>query len=164
MIERVILPLDGSELAERALGHATELAERLGAPLTLLRAYDGPLRSARTLALMPSGAVAASDAYAMRAIATSAGVAEAEATAYLDRVAGELRDRELVVEAALRDQSPSDAILDEAHRTDGALVVMSTHGRSGLSRLLFGSTAQDVLRRADVPVLLIRAVESEGGE
>jgi nucleotide-binding universal stress UspA family protein len=60
------------------------------------------------------------------------------------------------VDTLVADADATEAILEEAQREPGTLVVMSTHGRGGLGRLVFGSVAQAVLERSHVPLLLIR--------
>jgi nucleotide-binding universal stress UspA family protein len=80
----------------------------------------------------------------------------AEAQAYLDRLAAELRDRGVRVQTAVRRGDPAVEIAAAAEELQADLVAMTTHGRSGLGRLLFGSVAEAVLRSTDLPVLMMR--------
>jgi nucleotide-binding universal stress UspA family protein len=132
-VQRVLIPLDGSALAERVLGPATELARLLEVPCTLLRfiepedASHGPIK----------------------------GGAEAEATSYLRGIADRLRERGLVVDLrVLAGRNAAEAILEQAR--SGVLIALATHGRGGLGRILLGSVADRVIRAAPCPVLVYR--------
>jgi nucleotide-binding universal stress UspA family protein len=162
MFTRVVAPLDGSALAEQALPYAAEMAKRFGAPLVLVRAYDGPARATRTMTIMPSGAAAVGDPTTMRVVAQSIAEEQAEAKWYLAGQAERLREQGFTVKTALRDADPATAILEVAQGEPGGVIVMSTHGRGGLGRLLFGSVAQSVLQNATVPVLIVRGVAEAG--
>jgi nucleotide-binding universal stress UspA family protein/uncharacterized protein YrrD len=162
MFQRVIAPLDGSQLSEKALAYAAEIARRFGARITLLRAFEGAERSARTLAMMqagpgPDGML---DPTTVEAVTEAARAEQSEARAYLDDRARELQARGLDVDVLLVDAPPAEAITRAAHSEPQTLVVMSTHGRGGLGRVVFGSTAQEVVQHCYAPVLLVRAVES----
>ncbi len=158
--QRVVCPMDGSVLSEQALSYAAEIAEKFGAPLVLLRAFDGPERSARMIAMAsasePMGMI---DARTVDAVEEAAEEEEVSVHAYLSAQAERMRERGIDVEAIVADGGASDAILQEARREPDTLIVMSTHGRGGLGRLVFGSVAQEVLHQSDVPVLLVRAQE-----
>ena len=157
MFRRVIVALDGSSLSEQALPYAIEVARRFAAPVTLLRAFDGVVQTARTLAKMRGGALAVANPRARKLLTESVHDAEVDARTYLDVRADAVRATGIPVQITLVDGSPATAIVDEAHREPSALVVMSTHGRGGLGRFFFGSTAQEVLQKSTVPILLIRA-------
>lgn len=134
----VLVPLDGSELAERALPYAAGLVRALGGELLLVRA--APVRASEA-----DGINWGTSAYAR-------GEAELEAVAERLRAAG-IR---VQTHVALG-MSAAAAILAAAGEQRADLVVMSTHGRSGLGRVLYGSVADEVLRGSDVPVLLVSA-------
>lgn len=156
MFQQVIVPLDGSELSERALGYATDIAQKYGAHLTLLRAYNGPDRSARMLATMSSDPVGTVDPRAVDVVNEAVQEEESEVRAYLGAVAQRLAADGLAADTHIADADPTNAILQEAHRRPDTLVVMTSHGRSGLQRLFFGSVAQEVVQRCHAPVLVIR--------
>jgi nucleotide-binding universal stress UspA family protein len=135
----VLVPLDGSELAERALPYALELARATHGRLLLVRAvlanaYEGEGGAARRVPLYPRVQV------------------ELEAVAERLRAAGV--DVQTHVAFGI---AAADSILAAAAEHGADLVVMSTHGRGGLGRFLYGSVADEVLRRGDVPVLLVSA-------
>ena len=147
MIARVLVPLDDSDASKKALSYAAWLAERLGIRVTLLRAYNFSERFAMV------------DAPTIET-ATDAGAVEGtDVRAYLETTAAPLRARGLAVDVVVVDAPAADAILDEAEREPSTLVVMSTHPRSWLKRLVSVSTTQDVLQKFTMPVLLIREDE-----
>jgi len=135
---KILVPLDGSTLAEAALPRALELATASGAPLVLLRATQ-----ARAF---PGADPIEAQLEAVR-----------ESEAYLVEVAARLealgaRD----VRRAVWYGAPAPAIIDAAAFNQADLIVMTTHGRSGLGRLVMGSVAESVLRGTRVPILLLR--------
>jgi len=148
MYKRILVPVDGSPTSELGLAEAIKLAQLTGAQLTLLHVVDEA-----AVALLPEAAASASNVFdVMRATggeilgkakldAQKAGVSAEPVL--LDTASG--RVSELVVEQASK------------HRAD--LIVMGTHGRRGVGRMLLGSDAEQVLRNAPVPVLLVRARE-----
>ena len=164
MFQRVIVPLDGSPLSELAIQPGVEMAKRYDSPLVLLRAYDGPDRVARSLALSQAsagGAPVVMDPGTVQSMTDAAEAGEGDIEAYLTGQATRLTDSGLKVLTLAVDGDAADAIVNETEREPGALLVMTTHGRSGLSKLVFGSVAQDVMHRARVPVTVIRPGEQE---
>ena len=140
--DRVLVPLDGSPLAETALPAAMALlGEGPGATLILVRAAQAPTR-------MPW-------ANAIEAQVDAVG----EAKRYLSRIADGLRGhaREHAVTTSVWYGPAAQAIVDAAAMRGAQLIVMSTHGRSGLRRVVFGSVAESVLRTTTTPVLLVPA-------
>lgn len=161
MFQRVIVPLDGSEVSEAALRYGAEVARRFGTTLVLLSAYAGEEESTRMLAMMPADpAGGVVDPRSVQMMEESARAAGSETRQYLDTKSRELATDGLTVDTVMVDGGAAEAILNEARREPGALVVMCTHGRGGLSRLVFGSTAQDVLGKIQSPLLLVRIYES----
>jgi nucleotide-binding universal stress UspA family protein len=141
MYRRIVVPLDGSELAESALAHARVIAGCTGAEILLLRVvFEGGL-----------------DYYADPLAASSVqDRMEREAAAYLVQVAAGLEKEGLKVTTQVGAGSAADGIIDYADRMQAELIAMTTHGRSGIARWLIGSVADKVARGANVPVLLIR--------
>lgn len=133
----VLAPLDGSATAEAALGMAAHLAGVLNTGLHLLRVVepgDAPIGA---------GAPGETD------------LALVNAQLYLDRIATEYGD--LVVRTGVQAGAPADVIVRAAAEAHASLVVMGTHGRTGWTRARLGSVADQVVRRAGEPVLLVRA-------
>lgn len=143
MYRTILLPLDGSRLAEDALGTAAKLARRAGARLHLVRGHrpypylvgeqrewDAKLRH--------------------------------EETDYLARVARRVeREFGILPSIAILDGLLIPSLCDAARQAERSLIVMATHGHTGLSRLWLGSVADEVVREATSPVLLLRS-EVEG--
>jgi nucleotide-binding universal stress UspA family protein len=142
--QHVLIPLDGSPLAEQALEPAVTLGMLTEARYTLLQALD-PLVAEHTHPPYAAG-------LDRRLLAD----VKRNATAYLERVAADLRARSLCVETTLVVGIPARAICDYAHAHAVDLIAMATHGQGGLSRLLLGSVTDAVVRTAGVPVLLER--------
>ena len=142
MYERILLPLDGSPLAEQALPHAAALAERFKAELSLFTVL-GP--SASNLN-MPPGAVESAEA-AMRELAID----------YLDRIAASVQEKGFPIKVVTVPGRPHEEIVRFAETEPVDIVVICTRGQSGISRWLMGSVADRVARSVNVPVLLVRA-------
>jgi len=142
MYKRILIPLDGSALAEAVLPHVEGLAKSSAAELVLLRvAFAHMLPGADPIE------------------AQVARVQEAEN--YVADLAKRLQEKGVSAEAKVRYGDPAEEILDHAARDHIDLIAMSTHGRTGLKRVVLGSVAENVLRSAPVPMLLVRAPISE---
>lgn len=135
----LLVPLDGSPLAELALPHAALLAKRLPGRLLLLRVNPE----------IGAGV----DPYTMRRLAEEDG---ALARVYLAEQQRKLAEVGLPVEGLVRVGEPTQAIVDVVREYGVAFVVMTTHGRSGLQRAVFGSVADRVLRESPAPVVVVR--------
>jgi nucleotide-binding universal stress UspA family protein len=145
MYKHILLPLDGSALAEQALPHALAQAERFEAELTLLKVIE-PL---------PRRGTSMSQAAFERAEEEM----KTWAREYLEGVAGKLQEQGISVQTATPLDEPHRAIVRLAERNQVDLIVMCTRGQSGISRWLMGSVADRVVRGAKVPVLLVRALK-----
>ncbi len=143
MPRTIIVALDGSPLAERALPVAETLSERINGQLVLVRAVPYLSR--------PEGDARYRTLAAARAAATN------EAQGYLDGLVTRLAGRGVAVTALVPEDDEAAGILATARRAGVDLIVMATHGRSGLGRWVYGSVAEEVLAAAPVPVLLVRA-------
>ena len=149
-IKRIVVPLDGSRLAEGALGPATELARLSGSPLELLRIVS------RTG--MPELTTAALSENVHRAIV---GEIRAGTERYLDETIAPLGESGIrATPRIVEGLRPAHTILEEAGRD---LVVMTTHGLGGLQRTLLGSVADKVAHDAKAPMMIIRGEEGEAG-
>ncbi len=137
-IGRILAPLDGSRRGEHALEEAAALARALKASVRLVRAIN---------VFIPLAPIATGEAFEQ-----ANEQAEAQAQAYLQAVAARYPD--LPVDRLVRVGSASQVILEEAAGAD--MVVMSTHGRGGLTRVALGSVADAVVRGCGKPVLLVR--------
>jgi nucleotide-binding universal stress UspA family protein len=142
MYKRVLVPLDGSPLAEAIIPFLVEIAGPLDMSMVLLRVLE-PVPIAVVEGVRQ----------------TMVDISEArrrDAEAYLASVAATLKSRGISASCEVRTGRPDLCIVEAAREVSADLVAMSTHGRSGLGRLLFGSVAEQVLRHAEVPVFMMR--------
>jgi nucleotide-binding universal stress UspA family protein len=146
MFTRILVPQDGSELAKQAVGPAVEIAKRFDATIVLARAVHV------SFGAMGDAYMATPDLY--NDLYTQA---QSEAQANLQAVAAEIQAAGVKVEAVILEGEPAGALVDLEASGQIDLVVMSTHGRSGLARFVYGSTAEQLLRHGTKPVMLIRA-------
>lgn len=150
-LRHVLVPLDGSKRASRALETATEVGELYDVRYTLVRVVQPAMLPGYDPGDLPEGV----DPEAIS-------VMEETAAAHLERAAADLRERGFEVERrVVRHASVSEALLDAAAEGDVDLVAMATHGRGGVERLVLGSVADKMLRAAPCSVLLRRP---EGGD
>lgn len=134
----VLVPLDGSPLAEAALPTALEiLGDNPGASLVLLRAAEA--------SSLPGADPTEAQIEVVR-----------EAEYYLESVAARLAERGAKVRTSVWYGPAAPAIVEAAYVLKADVIVMSTHGRSGLGRLILGSVAESVLRGTRTPILLLR--------
>jgi nucleotide-binding universal stress UspA family protein len=146
MYKGVVIPLDGSAVAEAILPFVLSIAGPPDLAVVLLGVV--PWR--------PPPAIERGSYSPVDDIQISMD----KACAYLAGIARGLRARAVRVETRVRYGDPAREILAGAAETGADLIAMTTHGRSGLGRLLFGSVAEAVRRRADIPVFLMRLTES----
>jgi nucleotide-binding universal stress UspA family protein len=148
-LKTVIVPLDGSTLAESVLPHVISLARALALEVNLVRVYA-----------LPASAYVVAEGVAGAGPAPFREAAEKESGAYLDGKVAELRAAGIGrVLATTLEGEPAGEIIDLARKTPANLIAISTHGRSGIGRWLLGSVAERVLQHSGDPVLLIRPVE-----
>ena len=159
MYGKILVPLDGSKLAEVVLAYVQELARRFDSEVTLIQVI-APLSKlvAETMpaGLEPTGAAAS---IGLEAAAEALKAEREDARSYLQGVAGRLKAQKIKVSAEVVEGRAGDTIVEYAHHHGMDLIAMSTHGRSGLLRLVFGSVADQILRQAGTPVLVIRSRE-----
>jgi nucleotide-binding universal stress UspA family protein len=154
-LARVLVPLDGTELAEQIIEPVVALAGLLpAAELTLLRI----IKPVVPVHYLPEGTPVDPEArQLLQHVQTAQGQLHREAEVYLDGVAGRLRQRGLNAHTRVAiDDHPAAAILHEAQALQASLIALETHGRRGLSRLILGSVADKVVRAAHVPILVHR--------
>ena len=145
-VQRIIIPLDGSTRSESILPYALALGQTLGARYTLMHVNVSALPSQVPPFITPT------------VLDTEQTERErAKAQRYLEMIAQGIQSTGALVETqVLVSDQVVAAILDESRRDGYSLIAMSTTGRSGLRRLLLGSVADKVLRRAEVPMLIHR--------
>lgn len=147
MLERLLVPLDGSETAEaildqvRALLFARDAEVLLVQVVPVLPAFEGSWEEA-------PGALAA---------------LQDRAESYLGGLRERLASQGARARSVVRVGFPAETILDIAAKEKSTAIVMSTHGRTGLSRWAFGSVAEKILRAGPIPVLAVRSFRPDGG-
>ncbi|GAB4575323.1 MAG: universal stress protein [Anaerolineae bacterium] len=140
---RILVPLDGSDWSESAIPHAIQIARSHDAEIILLTAYQKPMHEYE-------------DQMALANVTQISDQIRDRARNYMMARRNELRAQGvnasfIIVEG----KPPADAICEYVEQENIDLVIMSTHGRTGLARFLFGSVAQKVLQAVRVPVMLI---------
>ncbi len=154
MYDRIVVPLDGSDLANEALVHGKNLAKRLDVPIHLVRAIDPTVFSG---GLGPIGMGV--DYTAVNELISEE---EQDATSFIDTQVAALTTEGYTASGVVLRGSAAAAIISATK--EGDLVAMASHGRTGVRRWFLGSVAEEVLRQATVPVLLIRMHHEEGKE
>lgn len=147
MYKRVVVALDGSPVAEAVIPFMLQIAGPLDIEVILVR-VNQPVP-----AMVADGAVPFT--------VENPEEARLDAEEYLKPIAAELRDKGVRVETQVRRGQPAEEIVTAAREMGADLIAMTTHGRSGLGRLLFGSVAESVLRESRLPVFLMRVTEAE---
>ena len=150
-LSRILLPLDGSFFSETAIPYAVEMARGSGASLTLLAVTEVPnVPSDRPADIKPSW-----EEYREALIQE----ARQQADEYLSRVKSEIEDKKVKVSCQVVVGDIADGICKVADCEKMDMVVMATHGRTGVSRLVFGSVARRIADESKQPVLLVRPEE-----
>lgn len=150
MYSNILVTLDGSKFAEDALPHATTLAKVFNAPITVIYVIEPvgiyqPPGMVGPVATMPIDYDKIND----------------DAKDYLAKTVCELKAAGLDARSVLRDGDAASQIIDYSIENGSDLIVMTTHGRSGILRWVYGSVADRILKNAKCPILMIRSVEKE---
>ena len=146
MYKKILVPLDGSELAECVLPHVESIAKGCGVKnIILVRALEPYISSYAQVYL--------GDEQRKEADAR----AEGAAREYLDQAVSRVKLDGVEVQKQFITGSPAESIAEYATKNDVDLIIISTHGRSGISRWVWGSVADRILRSACVPVMMVRA-------
>lgn len=156
MYTRILVPLDGSAVAEQALAHAEQIAVPGQSEILLLSV--APLLEDHTLALVDLYPIYVYRDYIIEQKQEVDRVRQ-ELKGYLQGVAERLEAAGHKIRCVIRFGQPAEEIIAYAAEARCDLIVMSTHGRSGLGRWVYGSVADKVLRGSAIPVLLVRARE-----
>ena len=147
MFKHLLVTLDGSPRAECVIPHAIDIAKAMGAEITLLRVVD-----ATNSDWSERGAIGRGQA------ATSIKSTYVDqATAYLNRVAEQVRGAGITAHVVLKQGQAGKQIVLTAKESDADAITMATHSRRGLNRIMFGSVAEEVLHDSQLPILLVRS-------
>jgi nucleotide-binding universal stress UspA family protein len=144
-IQRILVPVDFSEHATPMIEWAVHLAKEHGSTILLLHVYHLPVEFQQL-----EGAYLPPDFWSN---------VKSEAEQQLAHHADEIRGRGLAVEGIVREGYPATVIVDEAEALSADLIVIGTHGHTGLKHLLLGSIAERVVQRAPCPVLTVKPAE-----
>ncbi len=148
-LQRILIPLDGSAMAEQILEPAMEIGALMDAEYTLLRVVEPLPYFSIDASAYPMGELELPVLKQLQDVAQK----------YLDGVARAFRERSLKVKTqVVVNQRVADAILETAGTQGSNLIALATHGRSGLGRLILGSVADKVVRASTLPVLVRRPV------
>jgi nucleotide-binding universal stress UspA family protein len=146
MYSRILVPLDGSELSETSLEHAKAIAMKFAVPEVILLRVVEPLSTLAVAELAGAGADWLSRAEQM---------SETEARDYLAKIDEKLKKEGVATKTVMVRGRAAEVILDYTTKNKVDLIVMSTHGRSGVSRWVLGSIADKVLTHTSVPILIV---------
>jgi nucleotide-binding universal stress UspA family protein len=148
VFEHILAPLDGSSLAECVLPHVVAIAQAFDSRATLLRVLEDVHSVGQTRSVDPLG---------WHMHKTEAGV-------YLDKTCACLREVGLPTEGVLLEGPPAERIIEFAHDHDAGLIVLSSHGRSGLSGWNISSVVQKIILGAWMPTMIVRAYQFAPGD
>lgn len=156
---RIVVPLDGSPTAEAALPVATDLARLYGAEIVLMRVVEPAPYS-----FYAAGEYPFASPGAWQVVEQEQELLDQDAQDYVNALQTRLTAEGLTVSTRVANGFPASSITDAAAASDGGLVVMATHGRTGLKRVILGSVASGVIQRSVAPVLMVRPGELKDEE
>ena len=148
MYTRILVPLDGSKLAEQVLPYVRLLAGAYKIPIGLLNVFEP----------VPPGFADPGHGLFESQIT---GSFHDQAIDYLGGVVTTLKDTGVTISCAAHEGNPADQIINEAQKTPNTLIAMVTHGRSGVGRWVLGSVTDKVLHATSDPLLITRAREED---
>jgi universal stress protein A len=144
-IKTILCPVDFSDASLNAVRYACEFAKSMGSKIYLLNVVEPrPMAADMSLNYIPLEEEL-----------------EKAASEDLEKIREDIAKKGLPVEGDIEIGTPAEAILARAEDPDVNLVIMGSHGKKGLSRLLMGSVAEEVVRKAHCPVLIVKAGEKE---
>jgi nucleotide-binding universal stress UspA family protein len=153
MFERVLVPLDGSRVGEAALPVIEQLVAKLAAGTKVEVTLLGVITMLRHWVVV--GEASAPVSYTEEELK----LIKDKVVDYLTKTGESLKKRGVIIKTMVSSGNAADEILKAADEIKADLIAMSTHGRSGLRRLAFGSITDKVLHGAGIPVLMVRAPE-----
>ena len=148
MFGKILVCLDGSSLSEQIVPYAAEVARRFGSRVVLLQVLQ-----------IPSSLAAASAQGAENVIEEELRRLSYEAHQYLEGITVQLKEKGVPTEVSVIEGTAGDAIVEYANQSEIELIVMATHGRKNLGRLVFGSVADHVMKHTTIPVLSVKPQE-----
>jgi nucleotide-binding universal stress UspA family protein len=155
----ILVPLDGSDTAAQALPAAREIAKRFASRIVLVKVINTAGASLALGVNVATGAMTDPNAITGE-LAEEVQVAKA----YLSAAAEQLAADGISADYEVRDGPAAEGIIEAATAAHADLIVMCSHGHSGLRRAIFGSVADQILRQSLIPVLIVRATETSGSD
>jgi len=177
LYEKILVPLDGSKLAESVLPYVQEVAQRCDTQDVILVSVTERIKGMQAVAgrghfetPIAETPISSMDkawgaaAESVRDVPVGVGKMQRQADKYLNRIAKRLQAKGLKVSTEVLLGDPAEEIVIYAKIKPISLIAMASHGRSGISRWTHGSVADRVFRSVDVPVLMVRAPGSKAGD
>ena len=158
MFSRVMVPLDGSKVGEAAIPVLTQLVDKLATGTKVEVILIGVITLLRHWVVV--GEASAPVSYTEQEL----NLIKERVSDYLTKTGEQLKQKGVTVRTLVSSGNAADEIIKAAEENHVDLIAMSTHGRSGLRRLAFGSITDKVLRRSPVPVLMVRAAAGTTNE
>ena len=156
MLERILVPLDGSKVGEAALPCVEDLISRLKPELQIEVTLFQVVSSLTYYVV--AGEASARVPYTEKELEAI----KQKAIDYLTKTSANLESKGAIIKTKVSTGSAASEIVKAADEMNAGVIAMSTHGRSGLGRWAFGSVTDRVLREANVPILMVRAPKEEG--
>jgi len=150
MYKKILVPLDGSPLAECVIPHIEAIAKPCGSKVELISVVE-------PVEIPTRGQIAVNDDD-LKKINNEA---KKETHKYLDSISDRLNRSEIKNSHVILMGKPAESLIEYAANNDIDLLIMATHGRSGLTKFFWGSIAEKVLRSINIPVLLVKACERQ---
>ena len=155
MYRKILVPLDGSELAECVLPHLETVLNGCGVQeIVFIRVIEPVSMPAGTLT---DGGAVFTEMDSRRTRENLDAGNEAEAREYLEGIVNRYKSDDLKVDMTLLKGKAADALVDYIKESDADLTVIASHGRSGIGRWIYGSVAERLLRSVCMPILMVRA-------
>lgn len=145
MFEKILVCLDGSELAEQILPYITEQAKKFKSKVILIQAIA-----------KPSSVISGTGPVTGPALQDQIDAEDSKATKYLSRIATKLQEEEIAAEYTTVKGAPGQEIVGYARENEINLIAIATHGHSGIKRAILGSIADYVIRESHLPMLVIK--------
>jgi nucleotide-binding universal stress UspA family protein len=158
MFSKILVPLDGSKVGEAAFPVIEQLVDKLAPKTQVEVVLLGVITLLRHWVVV--GEASAPVSYTEDEME----LIRKRVTDYLEKTGDAMKKRGVIISTMVRTGNASDEVLKAAGEVGAELIAMSTHGRSGLRRLAFGSITDKVIRDSNVPVLLVRAAEGTTNE
>ena len=150
MYQKILVPLDGSKLAECALPYVEELAKGCGTEEVILVSVTERVQGYRVFD-------DSTQLRGQRLVREAVGKKQEQAQRYLDRIAKAMKAKGISVDTEVLLGDPAEEIVSYAKHPGCDIIIISSHGRSGISRWAYGSVADKIFRAICVPVLMVRA-------